>query len=236
MKNFIGIIILISLIFAQNAFSANLPNTISGPAEDIYCSEIDPFIGDQCVVYTTDKKTGHKYGLIFNDYIWASVHISSSQTINDFIGDDFTVEFCDAIYDKDLISEHKSLNKDYFYLSCNEDLFFWQDQTFTQTTVLKNITANIDSVWCGELNPYTNDLCIITAKDKRTNQVYSFLFEDFEWMNKYLKSDEELETIKGQSFKISSCEKTGDINIVKELNNTSRDNVYKCPINNFSWQ
>jgi len=66
--------------------------------------------------------------------------------------------------------------------------------------------------------------------------VYSFLFEDFQWMNKYLKSDDELENIKGQSFKISSCEKTGDINIVTEFNKSSRDHIYKCPINNFSWQ
>ena len=70
MKTLNGIILLISLVFVQNAFSADIPNAISGSVTDINCSEIDPFIGDQCVVYTTDKNTGKKYGLIFDNYVF----------------------------------------------------------------------------------------------------------------------------------------------------------------------
>ncbi len=236
MKIIITATLLLSLLFVQNAFSANIPNTISGPLKDVYCSEVDPFIGDQCIIYTTDIVTGKKFGLVFEDYTWAMMHIPTNKTMNDYTNELFEVEFCDPLYDRDLILEYKRINSDYFYVTCNENLFSWQNQTFIKNTVIKNISAIIDTVWCGELNPQTADVCVIKAKDKKTNKEYLFLFEDFEWMNKYLKNDKELETLNGQSFKISSCERTSNIHIVSEFNKSNRDNVYRCPINNFSWQ
>ena len=118
---------LISLVFVANAF-AKAPQSITGTVEDALCGEMDPFIvGDACIVYTTDEKTGVKLGLVYPDSDWSIARVPEIDSETDTVGDRFFATSCKAITDAETIRALKDFGEDYFYLDCSDPIntFFW---------------------------------------------------------------------------------------------------------------
>lgn len=115
-------------ICAAKQESSLIPELIRGNTEDIICGEIDPYaVGDACVVYTTDKTTGKKLGLVYDDYDWIALHIPEPDSTDDWIGEEFEASTCELIKDPNAISELKSLNgnSEYFFVNCYAYDFNW---------------------------------------------------------------------------------------------------------------
>jgi hypothetical protein len=105
---------------------ALIPNLIRGFANDIVCGEIDPYaVGDACIVYTTDRTTGKRLGLVYNDYDFATIHIPEPDSIDDWIDEEFEASTCELIEDPNKISELKELDPSYIYIHCYVYDFNW---------------------------------------------------------------------------------------------------------------
>jgi len=104
----------------------SVPELIRGFTNDIVCGEMDPFVvGDVCVLYTTDLRTGKSFGLVYSDYDWARLHIPEPDSIGDWIGEEFEASSCELIADKDELRVLKGFRSGYEYLSCYVYEFNW---------------------------------------------------------------------------------------------------------------
>ena len=58
--------LLISLLFLSSFAMADgyLPNRIQGKVVDIFIGELDPYVGDFCVITLRDENSGQLYGLV----------------------------------------------------------------------------------------------------------------------------------------------------------------------------
>jgi hypothetical protein len=110
--------LLITLIFITS-FSLKA-EVVEGTINDVICAEINPFvIGDACILFSTDKNTGNKVGLVYSDYTWAYEYASESNDWSVFTGRTFSASSCDTFTSYDEIRELKEYNAEYFYYRCN---------------------------------------------------------------------------------------------------------------------
>ena len=87
---------------------------------------MDPFaVGDVCVVFTTDEKTGMKLGLVYDDYDWMMVNVPEPDSAEDMIGDRFEASTCEKIYNRNQIEVLKDFESGYFYVNCYAYDFNW---------------------------------------------------------------------------------------------------------------
>lgn len=96
---------------------------IEATVDDIVCAEINPFIiGDACILFSTEISTGNKLGLVYPDYDLFDVAEEAGYFYldrGDANGTVFTATNCSYFTSGEDISELKSYNSQYFYLSCD---------------------------------------------------------------------------------------------------------------------
>ena len=114
--------------FHFNALALDVPSSIVGTMDDVYCGEMDPaLVGDACIVFTKDESTGVNFGLVYPDYEWMSAHVPDTDSETDLIGDRFVASFCSKIYNKDKIGVLRDFKAGTYYLDCDfpAETFSW---------------------------------------------------------------------------------------------------------------
>lgn len=233
-KAILTIIFLFNAPISQASKTDDLPETILSQVVTVNCLKVSPLLSKKCIVFSQNK-FGVNFGLVFPGYDWLDTHTRTDKPLLEYNGLNFSVNYCQVIKNKNLVKIYKKINPTYKYLQCSTQLFKWDDQGFSTDHTINNVYAEIKSAHCGELGPEIGDVCIINAINKKTNEYFTLIFDDYDWANKYLRSDSEMKNLVGQNFKIKTCIKTKEQSLIQKFLLTN-SNIFNCHVDQFSWR
>ena len=120
-----SMLLILSILISFN-ISAQVMN---GTIDEVICAEMDPFVvGDVCIVFSTDLQSGSSVGLVYRDYDFAYQYLNNLMDWDEFVGREFSADYCEHLTNFNEIGVLKSFNPNYFYLNCELQGFQFLDK------------------------------------------------------------------------------------------------------------